>query len=408
MTSFHQHLPLRLASAVLLQLLSVAGATFAQEAGSREREKEQTAQQEEKDDSFLTFLPERIRRRVERIKQADSTGAEAPHGFAPTFGDIKRGSGFAPGVAYGQSLPSGAVVILKGVYSINNYKLVQMAAQSSPLAGRRVIFRARARWQDAPSVRLYGLGSDSPDVRTAYAETKTEVSGEAAWTPARFLRFLAGVGLEQFDTGLAHNTGAAGSLLFASMPGAGADPRYVHGQASAAIDLRDSPGYTRRGSLLSATFHEYHQTSDGPFSFQRVDAVAEQYIPVLKDRWVLFVNLHAATTSLGSAHDLPFFLLPDLGGHDLRGFSDYRFRDRHSINSTAESRWFVLRYLDAAIFYDAGKVASTTSSLDFHGLQSSVGAGVRLHTRQSTLVRLDVAHSRDGLRLVIAFSPVGQ
>src|SRR5882672_3262264 len=234
MTSFHQRLPLRLVSAVLLQLLCGAGATYAQDAGSRENE--QTARQEEKDDAFLTFLPEWVRRRVERITQADSTGTGSPHGFAPTFGDIKRGSGLAPGVAYGLSLPSGAVVILKGVYSINNYKLVQMAAQSPPLAGRRVIFRARARWQDAPSVRVYGLGSDSPNVRTAYAETRTEVSGEAAWTPARTLRFLAGVGLEQFETGLAHKAGSAGSVLLGNMPGAGADPRYMHAQASAAID----------------------------------------------------------------------------------------------------------------------------------------------------------------------------
>ena len=95
-----------------------------------------------------------------------------PQGFAPSFGDIKRGSGFAPGVAYAHTLSSGGVVVLKGAYSINNYKMVQMAAQSAPLAGRRVVFRGRARWQDAPSVRLYALGSDSADVRTAYAETK--------------------------------------------------------------------------------------------------------------------------------------------------------------------------------------------------------------------------------------------
>jgi len=115
-----------------------------------------------------------------------------------------------------------------------------------------------------------------------------------------------------------------------------------------------------------------------------------------------------ATTMAGRDHEVPFFLLPDLGGHDLRGFSDYRFRDRHSMNWTAESRWYLRDYLDAAIFYDAGKVASTAGSLDFQGLQSSVGAGMRLHTRRSTLLRLDVAHSREGLRLVIAFSPVGQ
>ena len=54
------------------------------------------------------------------------------------------------------------------------------------------------------------------------------------------------------------------SVLFAGLPGAATDPRYVHGQVSAAIDLRDSPGYSRRGSLLSTTFHNFHETSRWP------------------------------------------------------------------------------------------------------------------------------------------------
>jgi hypothetical protein len=46
-------------------------------------------------------------------------------------------------------------------------------------------------------------------------------------------------------------------------------------------------------------------------------------------------------------------------------------------------------------------------ALDFSGLHSSVGAGIRLHTALSTLLRLEVARSREGLRLILAFSPAG-
>jgi Omp85 superfamily domain len=403
MTRFHRYPVFRLASAVSFLLLSTGGVSFAQELESRA--KEQRDQQEEKADSPLTLLPSLIK---ERLPNGVKDGG-APHGFAPAFGDIKRGSGFAPGVAYGYELPTGGVIVLKGAYSIHNYKVAQIAAQSAPLAAGRLIFRGRARWQDAPSVRLYGLGSDSPDFRTAYAETKTEVSSEAAWTPARVIRFVAGIGLERFDTGLAHNEEEPDRfVLFAGMPGAGADPRYVHSQASAAIDLRDSPGYSRRGSLLSAGFHHFRETNSGPLSFQRVDVVAEQYIPIIRNHSAVFVNLHVATTVTDSSHAVPFFLLPDLGGHDLRGFPDWRFRDRHAINWTAEYRWFALESLDAAVFYDAGKAVSTRSALDFSGLKSSIGGGVRLHSSRSTFVRLEAAHSREGMRFIIAFSPVGQ
>jgi outer membrane translocation and assembly module TamA len=46
------------------------------------------------------------------------------------------------------------------------------------------------------------------------------------------------------------------------------------------------------------------------------------------------------------------------------------------------------------------------SDLDFSGLDSDVGVGVRFHGPLSTPIRIDVAHSREGLRLVWAGSAV--
>ena len=142
-----------------------------------------------------------------------------------------------------------------------------------------------------------------------------------------------------------------------------------------------APGTPAAAALLGATLHAYHQQDDGPYSFQRIDGVAEQYVPVLHGNWVLFLGVRASTTTVGSGQTVPFFLLPDLGGgSDLRGYSSYRFRDRHSILFTAEYRWYAQEYVDGAIFYDAGKTVPDRSSLDFTGLKSSIGAGVRFHT----------------------------
>jgi hypothetical protein len=280
-----------------------------------------------------------------------------------------------------------------------------VALHSAPLSGGRLIFRGRARWQDAPTLPFSGLGPDSPEARTDYSETKTEVSGEAAFRPARFFRLGGGLGFERFETAVAD----PGSSLFTGVPGVGAEPQYLHGRASVAIDSRDGPGYSRRGSLLGTMLHAYHQQDDGPYSFQRIDGVAEQYVPVLHGNWVLFLGLRASTTTAAAGQTVPFFLLPDLGGgSDLRGYSSYRFRDRHSILFTAEYRWYAQEYVDGAIFYDAGKTVPDRSSLDFTDLKSSIGAGVRFHTPLTTVLRVELAHSREGLRLILAFSPVGQ
>jgi hypothetical protein len=395
--------PLKSMIAAGLLVVAVLGTARAQEPGSRAEE--QARQQEEKARALKNYKGPWIERQLLAIEEAGGFGVA--RGLFLTFGDIKRGTGFALGPAYGKTFASGAIVVAKGAYSVSNAKVAQLSFQSPPLAGRRLVLKGRGRWQDAPSVRVYALGMDSPKTRNDYAETKTEVSGEAALAPVRFLRFGAGVAFERFETGISHQADSGHLDIFDGLPGIGADPRYVHGRASAAIDSRDGPGYSRRGSLLQATFHDYRQQNDGPYSFQRVDGAAEQYVPILHGNWVLFLGLRASTTTNTAGHEVPFFLMPDLGGRYLRGFSNYRFRDRHSILITAEYRWYAQEYLDGAIFYDAGKVVPTRSALDVSGLKSSVGAGVRLHS-QTAAIRFEVAHSREGMRILLAFSPVGQ
>ncbi|HEU4936828.1 MAG TPA: BamA/TamA family outer membrane protein [Vicinamibacterales bacterium] len=396
---------MRLLSRFLTAILFIAHvqAAFAQEPGSRAEE--QARQQEAKARTVTTYVSPWIEQRLLAVENAGGFGVA--RGLVVKFGDIKRGSGFAPGLGYGYTTSGGGALAAKGVYSVRNYKLLQVSAQSPPFSADRILFRARARWQDAPKVRLYPLGSDPANLRTDYAERKTEVSGEALLKPVRFLRFGGGVGVEWFDTEFSHDENPIGLTLFDALPGAGADPRYIHSRVSAAFDLRDSEGYTRRGTLLSTTYHNYHADSSGRYSFDRVDGSAEQYLPILHGNWVIFLGLWASTTMTEDGGQVPFFLMPDVGGHDLRGFSNYRFRDRHSISWTAEYRWYAQEFLDVALFYDAGKTVPTRGALDFKGLHSSIGGGVRLHTSISTLLRLELAHSREGYRFLIGFSPVG-
>jgi hypothetical protein len=64
----------------------------------------------------------------------------------------------------------------------------------------------------------------------------------------------------------------------------------------------------------------------------------------------------------------------------------------------AESRWALWPHLDVAAFFDAGSVAARVDDLDF--AETSAGAGVRLHTKNKTLIRFDVAHSNEGWRFL--------
>jgi hypothetical protein len=62
---------------------------------------------------------------------------------------------------------------------------------------------------------------------------------------------------------------------------------------------------------------------------------------------------------------------------------------------SAEYRWTPSRFLDMALFYDAGKVAPRASDLDFENLKSAYGIGLRLVSLNGTMLRIEVARSRE-------------
>jgi hypothetical protein len=73
-----------------------------------------------------------------------------------------------------------------------------------------------------------------------------------------------------------------------------------------------------------------------------------------------------STTDINDNDQIPFFLLPSLGGRsELRGYPNFRFTDRNRMLLTAEYRWTPSKFMDMPIFYEVGKVAAKRSDLDF-------------------------------------------
>ncbi len=391
--------------AAIAMVLALSSPLGAQEAESRAEEI--AGKQREKAAQAAPRPPNWLERRLLGIERAGGLGITS--GWFVTVGDIKTGSGLAMGPAYGKLFDNGTLIYAKGAYSVRNFKMAQVSLHAPPAAGGRLALDGRLRWQDAPTLAFYPIGNRSEKSLFDFSETKTEISGRARFRPVRLLRVGGGVSFVDFDTTHVELKKPApdSQLQLVFVPGSGEDPSYVHSHVMGALDSRDGPGYTRRGSLLQATLHDYRQQRGDGLSFRRLDAAAEQYVPILHGNWVIYLGLRMSTTTTSDSNTVPFFLMPQLGGHDLRGFSNYRFRDRHSIWFTGEYRWYVQEFVDMAVFYDAGKVAPERAQLDFDDLKTSIGAGIRFHGPQTTAVRLEVARSSEGWRLIFGFSPVG-
>jgi outer membrane protein assembly factor BamA len=105
---------------------------------------------------------------------------------------------------------------------------------------------------------------------------------------------------------------------------------------------------------------------------------------------------------------VPFYFQKTLGGpDDLRGFRQFRFRDRNMLLLQAEYRWEIFTAMDGAIFYDAGKVASRTEDLNFSDLESDYGIGFRFGTRNGVFLRVEGAFgSSAGAHFILRFGHV--
>lgn len=353
-----------------------------------------------------TRLAPRVPSTAERvIEDARRTLLEQPSGFYPYFASVYSGGGFTVGGGYRQFTGDRAHWNLAGLISVKGYKLVEVSGLFPGQLEGRLDVRTRAGWRDATDVSYHGPGIDSPaDASAAFRMQQGFVAGDLTIKPHRHVVLSAGAAFEGFTlkapTGILPSVEEVHSA--ATAPGVGANPDYIHTTVSAGFDWRPAADYARRGGLYKLTLDRYVDRDD-TYSFSRIDAEVVQHLPILRENWV--VSLRGALQTTPQDDDLvPYFLLPSLGsGSTLRGYSSWRFRDRHAVLTSAEFRWIPSRLaLDMAIFYDAGMVAPDLDRISLGGMVSDYGIGARFHGPVSTPLRVELARGREGTRLVFA------
>ena len=193
----------------------------------------------------------------------------------------------------------------------------------------------------------------------------------------------------------------------ATVPGLTTRADFLRSSAFVEVDYRE-PRNARRGGWYRLDVSRYSDRTTGVHTFSRFDADLRQFIGFLADRRVLAARLFVSTSDTTGDRVMPFYFMPTLGGNDtLRGFREYRFRGPHAILAQAEYRWEIWSGLDAALFYDAGKVAERRDDLDFSNLQSDYGFGFRFNTNNGVILRVDAAFgSRDGPHVYLVFGGV--
>ncbi|WP_239490641.1 BamA/TamA family outer membrane protein [Luteitalea sp. TBR-22] len=361
------------------------------------------AQQKAKAGDLKPYAPNKAEVWVKKLEEQFLTGNMNWH---PWFTSAYPGGGFTVGAGYLSHVGSYETIDVRGSYTFSNYKRIESEFVAPRLFGRRGRLSVLGGWREAPQVNFFGVGNDSAQeglsnygFRQPYGAALLEVR------PTRgVLVTSAGAEISQWDQFAGEGSSPSVDTLYGDLNGLGAKITYLHTQATVALDSRASAEYARRGGFYGVTIHNYADRDDA-YTFNQVDYEAIQHIPILRDAWVLSLRGRVQTTMREGDEQVPFFLLPGLGsGSTLRGYQNLRFRDRHSLLMQAEWRVLVNSFIDAAIFFDAGKVAARKADLDLNDLHSDVGIGFRLHGPFSTPLRIELARGSEGFNLVFGAS----
>jgi len=337
--------------------------------------------------------------------------ASETRGFYPEFGGFVDGAGLSVGPGFRHRLfGDRAVMDVSAAISYRRYMMMQSRLEWPHLLNDRLAVGGQVKYQDFPQINFFGVGPDSQKAnQTDYRLHSLDM---AAWATVRPVGWLAITGrtgsLRRVDIGRGTSSlyPSTGDLFAESTaPALDATPTYLHTEASVEADTRNVPGYPSSGGRYRVSVANYSDRDFGRYSFRRLEADAAQYISIFSPRSVLTVRARADLSGTDAGQTVAFYMLPTLGGpRSLRGYEDYRFRDRDLLLFNGEYRFPILRALDGAAFYDAGNVAPRADALSIHHLRTDYGVGLRVHSTNHLLVRLDVARGDEGTRALVSFS----
>lgn len=333
---------------------------------------------------------------------------EARDGFFPRVGMGIEGGGFALGPGYRKTRLFGGLldVTASAAMSIRQYRGADAAVAAPRLWQGRGFFEIAARYRDAPVETFFGFGpGSSQGARVTFAWRETAVNGTFGIRPAGW--FTVGARLER----LAATTEIDGpppdgsrTAMAGAVPAGGAATELLVSEVFVGIDYRKPRANARTGGSYRLSFRR-HQDRHHQHTFDRLDADLRQYVSPFYGQRTLALRAFASLSDPRAGQEVPLYLQPTLGGgSSLRGFPHHRFRDRNVLLLQVEYRWDVWPFLQAALFYDAGTVASRPESLRLAALEHDYGLGLRFGSDRAMFLSTDVAFgSGEGTRILVRF-----
>jgi len=343
--------------------------------------------------------PSKAEQVIRRVLQ--SPLLDGGDGIYPWFGTVFSGTGMGLGVGFLKRLENAAYVNVQSGISLNSSMLMRGTYAAPELWRGMLQLDATAQWIAARGVSFYGAGQESDkQARDRYDYRPRELGGNATIKPMRFVSLTGSYTFLDLET-------ERGLPRFseAEAPGLDRELEYHVTRGTIVFDWRQSPGYSTRGGYYRVSFERNHETAGQPYSFESQEFEAVQLVPLVREQFVLAGRALMTLSQPDAGDAVPVMLAPFLGtGTALRGYANRRFSDRNRLLLSGEYRWRPSRYLDMALFMDAGQVAADYRDFGAGNFDVAWGLGARFHGPTFNALRVEIASGREGVRLVFSGS----
>ena len=342
-------------------------------------------------------------------------------GFHFSTGDFPAGAGFVYGVGYTYSPlgdspavedpPNRLDVDVVAAYSTRRYALIGFDLRLQNFRGTPLNIALHGKASEFPQEEFFGFGrASSEEDRTNYLHRSLEGGLDVWIEPLKRLRVGGGATYLSPSIGSGRDDRFVSSEDFfveTTLPGFQRQPDFWRFDGFMDFDYRDQPWDPRAGGFYGGRLSSFRDRHLDTFHFRRFEGDLQQYFPLSRREGVIALRANLVMTDFSVGDAVPFYYMPTLGGGEkLRGFRESRFRDLNSLLLTAEYRWKAWWVLDMALFMDAGKVTFDHADLHFKDLEASYGFGMRFHSSDALVLRVDLAFSREGFIPLFRFRHV--
>ncbi len=237
---------------------------------------------------------------------------------------------------------------------------------------------------DLPQMAYFGLGpSTKKDDKTFFSRRDTKLGMEVHNPVTNWLAVGGAIESLWPHVEAAKNLNSKDisieeKFAEANTPGLTKQPHFMRYEAFAKPHFPDRKPYILAYKIGYSYFQD---TSGGQFSFGRFDTDLKHHFKIPKPDSNFDVRFRVSSSRTGSGKQVPFYYQETLGGSDingdsaLRGFADYRFRDRSLMVLQTEYQVNIKNGFGLLAFYDTGKVAPTLGGLGSARLRHSYGFG---------------------------------